>query len=269
MNKKNIASRFTEDDDEVMLLCRILDKYEAARNNGYLTYTGFLTDRVQILAARMLDHIGAAREEYLFDGGYAGASRKIALFLPDYMDAESATDENNSPLAFIRASYYREYTLTHRDFLGAILGSGISRDAVGDILVNSEKHTADIIINNSILKYMLSEFSSVGRARTEMTELHRDELYVPEQAFTLIKDTVASLRLDAVIAVAFGLSREKASLAVEKGLVELDHFPCQRSEKQLYEGAEVTVRGFGKFKLETVGSLSKKGRTFIEVKKYL
>ena len=116
---------------------------------------------------------------------------------------------------------------------------------------------------------MLHSFFTVGRAKVDCLEISRKELFVPEQKTEVVKDTVASLRLDGVISAALGMSRDKASAAVERGLVELNHFPCTKGEKLLSEGDVVTVRGFGKFTLSLVGSLSKKGRIFVEIKRFV
>lgn len=267
--KTETAMRFTTDNEEIFQLCNVLDKYEIARNKGYMTNTGFISERVQLLADRMLEHIGADRREYIFDGGYGGALRKMLIFPPDRMSSETVISSENSPLAFVRISYYREYSLSHRDILGAILGSGVSRSAVGDILVNGAEHRADMIISAAILPWTLESFTSAGRATLRVDEISRELLFVPEQKTALTKDTVASLRLDGIISSALGISREKASSAVSKGQVEVDHFPCQRGEKQLGEGAVVSVRGYGKFVLESVGERSKKGRIFISIKRYL
>ncbi|MBR2460279.1 MAG: RNA-binding protein [Clostridia bacterium] len=269
MNKNEIAAKFTSDSDERLALCRVQDKYNACRNGGYMTSTGFLSDRLQILAQRMLNHLGVTDREYIFDGGFSTASRRVLVFLPDYLSHEDAQSEDISTLRFIRASYYKEYQLTHRDFLGALMGDGISRDAVGDILVDEAQRRADIIVTEGIVDYMLNSFFSAGRARLETLEIQRGELCVPEQKTVIVKDTVASLRLDGIISAALGMSREKASGAVEKGLVELNHFPCQKGEKLLSEGDNITVRGFGKFTLSTVGSFSKKGRIFIEITRFV
>ena len=191
------------------------------------------------------------------------------IFLPDYLTEEDAKAPENSPLAFVRARYYRDYELTHRDILGALMGDGISREAVGDILVNSAEHSADIIVTRQILSYMTDVFSHAGRASLEISEIERGTLTVPPQKIETVKDTVASLRLDGVISAALGMSRDNASSAVSRGLVELNHFPCTKGEKLLSEGDGVSVRGFGKFRLERVGGLSKKGRIFIEITRYL
>jgi RNA-binding protein YlmH len=81
-------------------------------------------------------------------------------------------------------------------------------------------------------------------------------------------DTVASLRLDAILATAFGLSRGKAVELIEANRVSLDHQPCTQPSKTLKEGAVLSVRGIGRAKLLEVGGVSKKGRTFVRVGRY-
>lgn len=269
MNKNELVAKFTSDEDERLLLCRIMDKYNAMRNGGYMTYTGFLSDRASILADRLLRYVGAVETEYFFDGGYDGASRKILTFVPEYMTADECRSSENSPLRFVRFSYYKEYTLTHRDFLGALLSDGISRGVIGDILVNDNDKETDIVVIDNILSYLTQSFFSVGRAKTECNEITREALFAPEQKMETVKDTVASLRLDGIIAAALGLSRDKASQAVARGLVELNHFHCSKGEKLLEAGDTVTVRGFGKFILFQIGNLSKKGRIFVEIKRFI
>ena len=269
MNKNELAAKFTSDEDEKLLLCRVMDKYNAMRNGGYMTSTGFLSDRVSILADRLLRHIGATENEYFFDGGYDGASRKILVFVPEYMTSDDCKNADNSPLKFVRVSYYKEYTLTHRDFLGSLLGDGVTREVIGDILVNDGNKTTDIVVIDNILSYMLHSFFTVGRAKIDCNEITRAEIFAPEQKTETVKDTVASLRLDGIISAALGMSRDKASQAVSRGLVELNHFPCNKGEKLLSEGDAVTVRGFGKFVLSAVGNLSKKGRIFVEIKRFV
>lgn len=269
MNKNELVARFTSDEDEKILLCRVLDKYNSEENGGYMTSTVFLTDRQQILAERLLSYLSVPRDRILFDGGYDGASRKVLSFLPEYLNAEDVSEGELSPIAFVRASYYKDYSLTHRDFLGALTGDGVSREGLGDILVNDSEHFADIIVSRSLLNYMTDIFNKAGRASISVTEIKRGELFIPEQKTELIKDTVASLRLDGVVSAALGMSRDNAATAVSKGLVELNHFPCSKGEKQLSEGDAVSVRGVGKFILEKVGGISKKGRIFIEIKRFL
>ena len=85
----------------------------------------------------------------------------------------------------------------------------------------------------------------------------------------LIRDTVSSLRLDAVTATAFSMSRGRAAELIAAGRVNLDHAPCLKPDKPVAEGAVLTARGFGRARLREVGGLSKKGRTGITIERYL
>jgi RNA-binding protein YlmH len=78
-------------------------------------------------------------------------------------------------------------------------------------------------------------------------------------------DTVASLRLDAVLCAAFGISRSKAAEIIAAGRVSLDNTPCQQASKELKEGALISAPGLGSAKLLEIGGLSKKGRMFIKI----
>lgn len=84
----------------------------------------------------MAVRLAGATGHALFWGGYEDAERGIYLFYPDYMDAESA--KLSAPLALLRARKRREDTLTHRDYLGSLMGLQIDRSVVGDILVHEE-----------------------------------------------------------------------------------------------------------------------------------
>ena len=102
-----------------------------------------------------------------------------------------------------------------------------------------------------------------------VAEIGREELILPQVQVKLIRDTVSSLRLDAVTATAFSMSRGRAAELISAGRVNLDHVPCLKPDKPVAEGAVLTARGFGRARLREVGGLSKKGRTGITIERYL
>lgn len=105
--------------------------------------------------------------------------------------------------------------------------------------------------------------------RLSVAEIGREELILPQVQVKLIRDTVSSLRLDAVTATAFSMSRGRAAELIAAGRVNLDHAPCLKPDKPVAEGAVLTARGFGRARLREVGGLSKKGRTGITIERYL
>ena len=217
--------------------------------------------RSRQLAQAMLNAAGV-RSGYLFDGGYEGAERTVLLFLPGWAE-EPAGDE----LVFLRASFHGGESLTHRDILGSLMGLGVVRERVGDILVSP--HSADIVAAPPLREFFLREWDQAGRVKLTVTEIGREALCVPQTQVKVIRDTVSSLRLDAVTATAFSMSRGRAAELIAAGKVSLDHVPCLKGDKPVGEGAVITARGLGKAKLAGVGGLSKKGRTGITVERYI
>lgn len=256
-----MIARIAQEPEDRLLLARVWDKYEQTERKNIPSATVFLSPREQQMAQTLLNAAGV-RSGYIFDGGYEEAERKILIFLPDWAE-EPAGDE----LVFLRASFHGEESLTHRDILGSLMGLGVTRERVGDILVSP--HSADIIAAPSLRDFFLREWDQAGRVKLTVTEIERGGLLVPQAQVKVIRDTVSSLRLDAVAATAFSMSRGRAAELITAGRINLDHVPCLKADKPVVEGAVITARGFGKAKLTQVGGLSKKGRIGITVERYV
>lgn len=261
MDKNAIIAKCAQEPEDKLLLARIWDKYEQAQRKNVPAATVFLSPRERQLAQAMLNAAGV-RSGYVFDGGYEEAERRILIFLPDWAE-EPAGDE----LVFLRAAFHGEEGLTHRDILGSLMGLGVARERVGDILVSS--HSADIVSATSLREFFLREWDQAGRVKLTVAEIDREALCIPQAQVKVIRDTVSSLRLDAVAAAAFSLSRGRAAELIAAGRVNLEHVPCLKGDKPVAEGAVVTARGLGKARLVQVGGLTKKGRIGITIERYL
>ena len=261
MDKNAIIAKCAQEPEDRLLLARVWDKYEQTERRNIPSATVFLSPRERQLAQAMLNAAGV-RSGYLFDGGYEGAERTVLLFLPGWAE-EPAGDE----LVFLRASFHGGESLTHRDILGSLMGLGVVRERVGDILVSP--HSADIVAAPPLREFFLREWDQAGRVKLTVTEIGREALCVPQTQVKVIRDTVSSLRLDAVTATAFSMSRGRAAELIAAGKVSLDHVPCLKGDKPVGEGAVITARGLGKARLAGVSGLSKKGRTGITVERYI
>ena len=171
-------------------------------------------------------------------------------------------------LVLLRADFHgADSALTHRDILGSLMGLGVARERLGDIWVS--EHSADIAAASSLRDFFLREWDQAGRVRLTVTEIERRQLRLPQVQVKTIRDTVSSLRLDAVVSTAFSMSRGRAAELIAAGRVNLDHTPCLKPDKGVAEGAVLTVRGLGKAKLVEAGGLTKKGRTGITIERYI
>ena len=120
-----------------------------------------------------------------------------------------------------------------------------------------------------MLPYLLQNFTSAGRTHLSVRGLSLSEVRAPEAKTRTIRDTVSSLRLDSVVASGFGLSRAKAASAVESGKTELNHMPCIKPDRLVSAGDTVSVRGLGKLRLDEVLGNTKKGRTGIQISRFV
>ena len=261
MDKNTMIARIAQDPEDRLLLARILDKYEQNQRRSIPAATVFLSPREQAMAVALLNTAGV-REGYVMDGGYEAAERKIIVFLPDW------AGESGEELAFLRSDFHgADSTLTHRDILGSLMGLGITRERVGDILVS--EHSADIVVSPLLVEFLRQEWSGAGRVRLAVTEIRREELLVPQVKVQQVQDTVSSMRLDAVVSTAFGMSRGKAAELIAAGRVSLNHIPCEKPDKSVGEADTITGRGFGEAVVRECSRVSKKGRIILLMDRYV
>ncbi len=261
MDRSNIE-KIAETQVDAVLLAQIWDKLCAGMRKNIPANTCFLSAR-ELEMARYLFGKQDSLHEF---GGYADAQRKMLVYLPDYCD-ESVLLGEDSPIVCLHAAFYESDSPTHRDFLGALIGSGVAREAIGDICVGSG--SCDFFVTAQIAPYLLQSFSSAGRAKLHLERVPLEDVCVPEPKFDERKDTVASVRLDSVVASGFRISRGKAAQLIEAGRAAVNGLPCEKADKQLAEGMTVSVRGLGKLRLAAVGNQTKKGRICVTIQKYV
>ena len=267
MEKSKLLDRCGAEGEDRLLLAKGLDRAEQSPSRKIPASTDFLSPQQQTLAfdapALPVPVLPAQETAWLRQGGYQGAERNILLFLPDWMEPETA----EPPLRCLRAAFRPDDRLNHRDILGSLMGMGIVREKVGDILVSPE--SADLIVLDTVADFLLSSWNSAGRAKLTVTEIPAAHLHIPEVRCEEVRDTVSSLRLDAVCSTGFRMARGKAVDMISSGHVQVNWRPCTKADKLLREGDTVSARGFGKFQLAVVGGVTKKGRTAIVVKRYI
>ena len=195
MDKRDLLDRLAANGDERLLLGRVWDKYEQCRRRNIPVVTGFLSPAEQELVRRLMGALDV-REGWLLWGGYDTAQRRQAHFLPDWQ-----TGPDFEAVAALRATFYEPNSLTHRDVLGSLMGLGVTRESVGDILVAEQ--SVDVLVTEPVRRFLLDSWDSAGRVRLKVQPIGPTELQVPEEKVKLLRDTVSSLRLDSVLSVGF------------------------------------------------------------------
>ena len=262
MDKRSVLDAAAASGEERLLLGHVWDQYDRCRLKNLPTATAFLSPQEQGAARRLLQLLGAGEESYLFFGGYEGAERCCLYFLPDW-----AWEAEEGSIRCLRCTWYHGSSLTHRDFLGSLMGMGLTRQSIGDILVGEE--SADVLVTGGVADHLLTSWDSAGRTHLRLAEVPLAHIHIPQVKTKTIRDTVSSLRLDNVVSSGFALSRGKAAEAIESGKVQLNWTACQKVSAEVRQGDTVSVRGLGKCTVEEVGKETKKGRIFISIKRYL
>lgn len=249
------------------LLIRRIDDLVLKAENAVPGCTPFLNEtqraQAEIYLRRYRDRDGLA---YRFYGGYEGAQRTRLFVYPDYYEFEDVCDSIGAVL--IKGSGYE--SLKHSSFLGALTGLGIDRGKMGDIAVRG--NDAILFADESIVRFLLSEpspLTGVGRDKVKVSAYDVSADFRNDAQFKELFDTVASPRLDCIVASLAGVSREKAKGLVLSGSVMVNHIPKEAIDITVSDGDTVTIRGYGKFIIVSLADKTKKDRHKLIARKYI
>ena len=261
MNRENI-DKIAQSSDDRILLAKLWDKINAGIRRNIPANTAFLSPR-ELEMARFL--FGDEPGLYAF-GGYADAERKMLCYLPEYLE-EPSLWEDGSPIVCLRAAFYQGDHPSHRDFLGALMGCGISRECIGDICVGES--TCDFFVTDEIASYLLQNFTGAGRVKVRLSAIALTEATIPEPEVKELRDTVASLRLDSIVSAGFRIGRSLAAQYIATGKAAINGLPCEKIDKTVSEGMKISIRGLGKIKIHSVNGQTKKGRISVIIHRYV
>ena len=161
----------------------------------------------------------------------------------------------------------RYYDVGHRDVLGAFTGMGCSRDILGDIVFTDEG--AQMVVDKTMVPFILSNLTQIGAATVEVKEIPLTELKEKEQRVKVISATVSALRLDAVAAAGFGVSRSRMAEEIKGQNVRVNWQDAKNPSQLVKEGDVISFRSRGRAELAEVRGTTKKGRMAITMKRYL
>lgn len=199
-------------------------------------------------------------------GGYAAAERKVAVFVFGTLDTETAADK--APFVLLKVAPAAQKfadTLRHRDFLGSILGLGLRREMLGDIVITD--NCGYVFCMESVADFITDNLQKVRHTTVRCSQANTlpETLTAEPEAQSVI---VASERLDALLAAVFRLSRSEAQKLIAAERVFLDSRVCTKAELSPKEGCIISARGFGRFRYGGMERETKKGKLRVIVQIY-
>lgn len=258
MNRKEILNNILNE-EERLFAAKAIDKMELSKKIYSPAFTEFTDPFKAHYIKNLLLNNGCEIEIY---GGYNESERvKIGFF-----DEFSKVDLNDFPISAVEISYNRQYSreLTHRDFLGSVLGLGIVREKTGDIVI--EENRGIIFVDSDIADYIVFNLERVGHTKVKTRII---ENYKPKMKDAVSKNiTVSSLRLDSVTGGALNLSRGKTVDHIKGEKVFVNWKKETSASFSVKEGDVITLRGVGRVKINEVIGNTKKDRVLINISIY-
>lgn len=255
-----------QEKDTLLLEKRFIELSRTAYQRDIITYTDFLNLNEQNILHTLPKN--KLYSDYVFFGGYGLAERQMAAFIPDalYLRGENEIGYPFEAVRIFPSGRKFAEELSHRDYLGAILNLGIDRSKTGDII----RYNGDAVV---FVSSDLAGFLCENLTRIRHTAVMAECIPLPgteySPQFEEIKGTVASVRLDSLLALAFSASRTKLSGLIEGAKVFVNGKLITSNGYQPKEGDIISVRGMGKFRYAESGSRSKKNRIYVSIQKYI
>lgn len=194
-------------------------------------------------------------------GGADDSERVQIGFFPDFCEPK----KEEFPITPILTNGILGFS--HRDILGSVLGLGIKREMTGDILIDGD--IAVVMADKQVSDFLLFNLKTVGRKKVTVSVLDYETLVLPKREFETLRCVVASNRVDAIVGAAAKMSRNEASNAILGGLVNVNFMEIKDTSKKLSEGDVISIRHKGRFVLDKICGETKKGRTVVELKKFI
>ncbi len=246
--------------NEDKLIClHINDMISICEKRHKRCFSDFLNERQMSLALSVLKENAASN--YIFWGGYENADRTMLCIYPEYGSAE----KDGFPFECLNLKYRKTDKLTHRDFLGSLMALGIKREAVGDIVVG--EGITSFFVKSELAAYVESQITKIGRVGVSFTE-ETVSFDNAAQEFEEKEHTVSSLRADSVVSAVTGQSRSRSRELIESGLAAVNFEIINNADKKISDNDRLSVRGYGKYIILSDGTLSRKGKYRITVRRY-
>lgn len=261
MSEREKILRYYQASGEGDLAARLLDLAEAALRNRKYKVSEFLDPYGYSIAETIGAHYD--RLELSSNGGYNGAERVKAIFVN-----EEFRGTPDAAIAGLSAAWDdRYYQITHRDVLGSLMGLGIKREIIGDIIMCGQG--CQIIVDSSLVNFIMQNFNKVGAAAITVSQFNLADIIPREEKIKEIKTTVASLRLDVIAAAGFGTSRSRMSEEVAAGKLKVNWQEAKNSAQSIRANDIISMRGRGRVEVCEILGQTKKGRISILLKRFM
>ncbi|KRM90732.1 RNA-binding protein [Liquorilactobacillus cacaonum] len=256
MDKQLIYQHFRS--EETPVIDELISFISQASTEYRPVLTNFLNPREVYIAQTILNIEPGIKMKT--DGLFTKAERQRILFYPEYY----VPNEDDFDLALVWIKYPIKFaTLKHSQILGALMHVGIDRSLLGDIVSDGEKW--QFVTTAKMVNFLKLQIEQVGKVKVHLEEIARNNSILAVDEWQGIQMSVSSLRLDALIAGVYNLSRKHVKDLLASKKISLNWMNIEKPDAEIAEHDIISVRGYGRFRLNTLQGVSKKGKIRMEV----
>jgi len=261
VDNRKLTLEMAANTEDWILIARLLDIIESVKRFSDSLVTDFYDPYRQQMLSPVLTR--SPEISFLWTGGYEQAERRRLLICPEYMDPK----EQDGQLGVLSVTgNFRFQKLTHRDFLGAVLGLGIKREKVGDLIIVPEG--CQVVVDRTVAGYIARNLTKVHRSGVQVQEVGPECILLPREDVKEVLATVPSMRLDAVAAAGYGVSRSKMVDEIRAEKVRVNWLIVTDCSRRVEEGDKIAVRGRGRVEVAGIKGSTKKGRVSLVLRRY-
>ncbi|MCE4956863.1 RNA-binding protein [Macrococcoides caseolyticum] len=245
----NLYQHFRSEEIEVVKFLEGLVERAATYYSPVLTH--FLDPRQQFILTTLVNRTDL---HVAFNGGRGERERVRALIYPDYHDVSNDDFE----IAVIEIKYADKFvTLTHRNVLGALMSIGFKRDFLGDIIIGDK---VQFVIARHLKDYVFQNLTQLKGSTIRLNEIDSADMLDVTEDFTTHQSTVASLRLDNIVALMINKSRSIAQKHIEAEHVKVNHVVIDKTSFNVETNDLISIKGYGRGRIEAIGDRTKKDK---------
>eukprot|EP00271_Cylindrocystis_brebissonii_P019923 TRINITY_DN6346_c0_g1_i1.p1 TRINITY_DN6346_c0_g1~~TRINITY_DN6346_c0_g1_i1.p1 ORF type:complete len:353 (-),score=43.34 TRINITY_DN6346_c0_g1_i1:389-1447(-) len=259
--------------DHVNITTLVLEQATSAAQQWAVVHSDFLTPPAKEDTLMVLGRL--ADVGVLVSGGFPEAERcRLSVGHPEALQSqlsgltkdEEAQGYPGAVAALNLGGNFKHDGAVHGDFLGALLSTGITREKVGDIIVQGDRG-AQVLLVPQLVDFVMTSLTRVRNVPVVVEPIPLSDLEVREPRVDVIRSVEASLRVDALASAALKISRTKLADLISGGQVRLNWRAITKSGTLLKTGDMVSVRGKGRIQVGDI-TMTKKGRYSVELTRF-
>ncbi len=261
LDREQLTSHLRSD-DEYSIGIQIIDSSELAWKTNRPQVTDFFDPHQTKVARSIIDSIPEVA--VLMFGGYRKAERNRLVLYPQMYLVESISN----PVSVLEAKgNFKFQEISHRDCLGSILGTGIKRQKVGDLILTETGCQA--VVAAELTDFLLSNWNQIHQTPVHVEEIDEGQINVEPERVKEIRATVPSMRLDAVASSGFGTSRTRMTRDIKAERLKVNWKAIKNPSHAVEEGDIISIRGRGRVVVEEVKGKTRKGRLSLLLKRLM